>query len=117
MYVKNNAITITWNFAPNSSPPPETDYDIQVIPGNLNQTYTEDGSTTYTAPTATTNGSLTYTFTPTTRGLFTINLSIGTDTITHDILDSVRIWVFDTNPAPSLTADTTHQGSTLRVPS
>lgn len=95
MYVVNNEITITWTLAPTGSPLLATDYDIRIVPSDLDGTYNDASIINYDAPAADRGGSLQYSFTPLAPGRWTIFLATGTGAA-QTVLDEKNIWVFPT---------------------
>lgn len=93
--VVNTVITVRWSLSPNATPPLKTDFDIHLLtPANVG-TYTDDGITTYIAPTATARGLATYTFTPTQLGKYEITLSTG---IASDFIVDAHKKLYIVNP-------------------
>jgi hypothetical protein len=97
IYIVGTEITITWILEVNASPPPESSYDITFVPATLAGTYTDDGLLSYIAPTADFPGSVTFSFLPTSAGLFKFRLTTGTGA-THTVIDENTFWVFSGVP-------------------
>ena len=97
MYIAGNEITVTWVLAPTDTPLSASDYDIKVIPSDLNGTYTDAGIINYVAPSEFFSGSMTYSFTPLTVNRFQLWLTTGTGA-SYTILDEKNFWVFGASP-------------------
>lgn len=80
MYLINTTVTVSWVLQPTGSPLAQTDYDVLVTPPNKSATYTDDGLTSYTAPSATAQGGATLDLLLDTAGLWTVRLADGTNT-------------------------------------
>ena len=106
MYIVTNEITITWVIAPTSSPLAASDYDIKIIPSDLNGTYTDAAIINYAPPDAIYAGNFQYKFTPTSPGLFQVFLTTGT-AASYQILNRKDFWIFCASP--------TVAGSTIAV--
>ncbi len=87
-FAVNTQLTVCWSILPTANPPVKADLDIHFTTPADAGTYTNDAVTTYTAPTATARGLVTYVFTPTTTGRYRIELSIGTDAA--HVVQSIR---------------------------
>jgi len=94
-FEKDSTIIFTWGIAPTTSPLVKADYDITLVLPTGVSTYTDDGVTTYVAPTATASGSVTYNLTPALLGLYEVTLSTG-DSDDHIIQAYRRVYVVTT---------------------
>jgi len=93
MYIVGNEITVTFVLPPQDPVPVEADFDVQFVPSTLEASYTNAGVTSFTAPTTTVAGLLTYAFTPASLGLFHLFISTGTAD-SYEVLAESRFWVF-----------------------
>lgn len=93
MYIVGNEITISWVLPPTGSPLTQADYDIKIIPSDLNGTYTDAAVTGFVAPSAGYAGSITYAFTPISTGRYMLWLTTGA-AASYTILDEKDFWVF-----------------------
>jgi len=107
-YAKDSTITITWYINPTGAPPVKADFDITLVAPNGVAAYTDDGITTYVAPTATVQGIVTYDLTLADVGLYQATLSIGTNAVHvvnahREIFSVIPPAHVITGAAPSLT--------------
>lgn len=93
-YLINSTITFEWNIDPNTVPLVKADFDITLTVPDGTSTYTDDGVLTYVAPTATTQGKVTYALTPICVGRHQVTLSEGTNTA-HIVQAKRDIYVVD----------------------
>ena len=80
-FIVNTQLTFCWAVKATGSPPLKSDFDIHLVTPSDAGTYTNDGVTTYIAPTATQQGQVTFNFTPTVVGRHVVTLSVGTDAV------------------------------------
>jgi hypothetical protein len=80
IHVKDTELTFVWGILPTGAPPVKSDFDILLVLPNGVGTYTDDGVLTYVAPTSTTQGIVTYKYTPTTLGRYQVSLTVGGST-------------------------------------
>ena len=90
----STAITFEWNIDPAAVPLVKSDFDITLALPDGTSTYTDDGVLTYTAPTATAQGKVTYQLTPICVGRHQVTLSEGTNTA-HIVQAKRDIYVVD----------------------
>lgn len=77
IYLVDIELTFTWAIEPTATPLAKADFDVVLKKPDGTQTITEDGITTYTAPTATAQGEVTYVITPDTVGRWQVSLIAG----------------------------------------
>lgn len=78
-YEKDSTVTLTWKLHPTANPPLQADLDIILeLPDNTG-TYNSNAASTYTAPTATADGEVTYDLTLSQVGKYIVELVTGTD--------------------------------------
>jgi hypothetical protein len=77
-YKKDVEMTVRFQLKPQAVPLTKPDYDILLVKPDKTATYTNDGITVLTAPTATAQGVAEYTFTPDQDGRYLITLGYGT---------------------------------------
>jgi hypothetical protein len=77
IHQKGSVVTFKWVILPTGSPPLKPDFDIKVILSSNTSTYTNDGVTTYIAPTATTQGLVTYDLYLAQIGRYIVRLTTG----------------------------------------
>lgn len=94
MYLLNAETTIEWEILPTVSPPALVDLDLLILDPLGNVTYIDSPIQTYTPPTETTPGLVTYAITPQYEGLWRVRLVSGTSSSYH-ILSKVELYVFD----------------------
>lgn len=77
IHQKGSIVTFKWAIPPTGSPLLKTDFDIELITPSNTAIYTNDGVTTYIAPTATTKGLVTYNLALTQVGRYVVKLTTG----------------------------------------
>lgn len=107
----NTTLTFTWAIRPLPDPPVKADFDIILILPDGTTTYTNDGITTYVAPTATAQGTVTYDLAVTSVGLHQVTLSIGEN---NDFVVHARREVYIVDPPSYITGGT--PATTVRGP-
>jgi len=90
----NTTITFEWIIQPNAAPLVKADFDVALTLPSGVSTYTDDGVLTYVAPTATTQGKITYELTPICVGRHQATLSDGTN-LAHIVQAYREIYVVD----------------------
>lgn len=94
-YLINTTITVCWVIEPTNNPLPEADYDVYVIKPDKTASYTNDGLTSYTAPTATVQGQATYDVVADQIGLWQVRLNIGTE-LKYVHHSEIQLYIVDT---------------------
>lgn len=79
IYVKDDVLTFCWVIRPTDTPLVKTDFDILLRKPDNSESYTDDGVTTYVAPTSTVQGTVTYDLTVDQLGRWQVTLSVGDD--------------------------------------
>lgn len=80
-YAKDSTITFCWVIRPTDTPLVKADFDIKLTLPDGTVTYTNDGALTYTAPTGTVQGEVTYDLTLSVVGRYRVELTVGTDSV------------------------------------
>ncbi len=80
-YAVDSTVKFSWAIRPTDTPPVKADFDIILIRPNGNASFSNDGITTYIAPTATTSGIATYNLNLNVTGLFQVSLAVGTPNV------------------------------------
>lgn len=96
MYLLNTATEIQWVLPPTASPPGINDLDVVTIEpdGTILYYNSSIALNDYVAPTATTQGSAKFTFTPDVEGLWKILLVVGTSS-NYSVIGKADAFVFD----------------------
>lgn len=81
IHVINSTLTFCWAINPTDDVPVKADFDIILHKPDGSSTYTDDGVTTYTAPTSTDQGQVTYDLLVDQVGRYQVTLSIGSSTV------------------------------------
>lgn len=80
IHLKDTVITFRWWLEPTDTPLVKADFDVLLQLPDGTETYTDDGITTYVAPTATAQGKVTFNHTVTTLGRYRATLTVGGST-------------------------------------
>jgi hypothetical protein len=106
IHVINTTLTFCWAVPVNVIPLVKADFDIRLTLPDGTVTYTDDGVTTYTAPTATTQGEVTYDLAVGTNvGRHIVELMVGTS-LAHVLQAQRRIYIV--NPPSYISLGFTH---------
>jgi len=97
MYLVGNPITLKWVIDKTSRVIPQDTFDVTVFDPNGLSEYIDNAALTYTAPTATAAGELTYTISAGNPGLWRVILSQGA-AASYNVLDIVKLHVHDQSP-------------------
>ncbi len=81
IFAKDSVVTFQWHIAPTGSPPVQSDFDIELILPNGATTYSDNGLSSFVAPTSTVQGLATFNLTLALTGLYQVTLSIGTNAV------------------------------------
>jgi len=96
VYLLNAEVTIQWELLPTATPPALSELDLLIIPPYGDNTYLDAPIAVedYLLPTVSTNGMVTYKFTPQDEGFWRIRLVTGT-VLSNTILSKIEMFVFD----------------------
>ena len=105
IHVLNSTLTFCWAVPVNAIAPAKADFDILLTKPDGSATYTDDSVTTYTPPTATAQGQVTYDLLVDQLGRYQAILSIGgsTDFVVQAERE-VYVVELPPNPAPKITS-------------
>lgn len=94
MHVINTTTTIRFVIPVNDTPPDQSTYDVEVKKPDGTIVYTDNGLTSYTAPTATTQGNGTFDqlFDMSGRWVFSMHSGVSGD---NTILSEIELYVID----------------------
>lgn len=106
---KNSQLTFNWILHTEVAPLVKADFDILLTLPDGTTTYTDDGITTYTAPTATAQGKVTFNYTPTVVGLHIVTLTVGGST-DFVVQACRRVFIVDAPPEIASPPITTTSG-------
>lgn len=79
--ILNETVTFCWQIPPATAAPSKADWDVLVHKPDGSSAYTDDGITTYVAPTATTQGQATFDLLINQLGRWQVTLAEGTNTL------------------------------------
>ena len=80
IHQRNSTVTFKWTILPTGSPPVAADFDILLILPDFQGSYTDDNITSYVAPTATTQGQVTFDLPLPQLGRYIVKLATGVST-------------------------------------
>ncbi|MCP4487730.1 MAG: hypothetical protein GY820_10500 [Gammaproteobacteria bacterium] len=97
MYLTDTTVTVTWVLPPQDPIPVEDDFDIRKAPGSWAATYEDAAVTSFTAPTTTVSGLITYEIFLSHPGFLRLYLTVG-NADTSAVVAEKRFYVFNDVP-------------------
>lgn len=97
IHQRNSTVTFKWTILPTGSPPVAADFDILLILPDFQGSYTDDNITSYVAPTATTQGQVTFDLALPQLGRYIVKLATGVSTA-FIVRDTREIYAVDLPP-------------------